>query len=126
LSVYNQKYGRKVQFHPDVMPYFLTYPWPGNIRELQNIVERLVVTCSEPLIRPERLPDKLRHYDGPEEGAANKSLKELVEEFERNIIHNAMQRYKTMKEVSEHLKVDVSTISRKARKYGIRHGSSNL
>ncbi|MCL6647316.1 MAG: hypothetical protein K6U89_03135, partial [Chloroflexi bacterium] len=44
LSVYNQKYGRKVQFHPDVMPYFLTYPWPGNIRELQNIVERLVVT----------------------------------------------------------------------------------
>ncbi len=126
LSLYNQKYGRKVQFHPDVMPYFLTYPWPGNIRELQNIVERLVVTCSEPLIRPERLPDKLRHYDGPEEGAANKSLKELVEEFERNIIHNAMQRYKTMKEVSEHLKVDVSTISRKARKYGIRHGSSNL
>jgi DNA-binding NtrC family response regulator len=39
------------------------FPWPGNVRQLRNTVERLVITCREPLVGVEQLPDFLRDYD---------------------------------------------------------------
>jgi DNA-binding NtrC family response regulator len=39
------------------------FPWPGNIRQLRNTIERLVITCREPVIGVEHLPEFLRDYD---------------------------------------------------------------
>ena len=39
------------------------FPWPGNVRQLRNTIERLVITCREPVIEVEHLPDFLREFD---------------------------------------------------------------
>ena len=39
------------------------FPWPGNVRQLRNAVERLVITCHEPTVDVPQLPDFLREFD---------------------------------------------------------------
>ncbi len=45
---------------PQLIPYFVSYPWPGNIRELENLVERIVLLCRSDEVRLADLPEKLR------------------------------------------------------------------
>jgi len=61
LEQYNQKYGKQIRISEDVYQLFLKYPWPGNIRELQNVVESCVVLCSRETIQIEDLPDNMIH-----------------------------------------------------------------
>jgi DNA-binding NtrC family response regulator len=60
---FTQKYGRPnerpKQFKPEAMEVLLAHSWPGNIRELENAVERACVTCRDELIGPENLPREL-------------------------------------------------------------------
>jgi DNA-binding NtrC family response regulator len=44
---------------PEAMDVLLTYDWPGNIRELQNVIRYLMVRCREEMVRPYHLPDNL-------------------------------------------------------------------
>jgi DNA-binding NtrC family response regulator len=39
------------------------FPWPGNVRQLRNTIERLVITCREPVVEVPHLPDFLREHD---------------------------------------------------------------
>ena len=50
-------------FSPAALERLLQYSWPGNVRELKNLVERLVVTVDEDVIREHHLPDEIRHRD---------------------------------------------------------------
>jgi len=52
-------YGLDKQISPEAMDCFVNYDWPGNIRELENIIERTLVTSSSSVITPEDLPDYL-------------------------------------------------------------------
>jgi two-component system, response regulator FlrC len=57
LDVYCQENSRpEKQFSIDALNKLKSYEWPGNIRELQNLVERLVLTCAKAIIGPEDLP----------------------------------------------------------------------
>jgi len=49
----------ELQLAPETMEVFLTYAWPGNIRELQNVIRYLMVRCREDVARPEHLPENL-------------------------------------------------------------------
>lgn len=53
------------KFHKDVLTFFQTLPWPGNVRQLRNIVERLVVTISQTTIKREDLPPVLTQIGKP-------------------------------------------------------------
>ena len=51
ISTYAQRYGKEVHsFSPDAIELLVSAPWPGNIRQLQNIIEQAVVLCTSPLI----------------------------------------------------------------------------
>src|SRR5262249_19760990 len=39
------------------------FPWPGNVRQLRNVIERLVITCREAIVQVSHLPDFLRDYE---------------------------------------------------------------
>jgi formate hydrogenlyase transcriptional activator len=55
LSRLSKRLGKKIDgASRESMEYLLNYPWPGNIRELQNVIERAVIVSTEPMIRLDR------------------------------------------------------------------------
>ncbi len=65
LKLYNDKNGRSVQgFHPRALDALMRYSWPGNIRELENVVERCVILTREDYVPFSELPDPIKELTG--------------------------------------------------------------
>ncbi|RVU44933.1 sigma-54-dependent Fis family transcriptional regulator [Lujinxingia sediminis] len=102
------------------------YAYPGNVRELQNIVERAVTLETGALITPESLPYHLqeesfsrvaRQIDVPEEGV---DMEKLVEELERNLIARALERAGGVKtEAARLLNISFRALRYRLDKYGL-------
>jgi DNA-binding NtrC family response regulator len=71
---------------------FLNYPWPGNIRELENLVERLVVLTKEGVIGPEKLPAEIKGEMPCLPEATETNLFEAVRKFEADFIKRALEK----------------------------------
>jgi transcriptional regulator with PAS, ATPase and Fis domain len=54
---------RRKRLSSDATQLFLRFPWPGNVRQLRNLAERLVITCREPVVELAHLPEFLLDYD---------------------------------------------------------------
>ena len=98
----------------------LNYDWPGNVREVENMMERLVVIGDGDIIYPYDLPANLGQTDSTEEIVTscvqkNLSLSQAVKEFERKLIRDSYNRYKSTTKVAQVLGVDRSTILRKLK-----------
>ena len=60
LSLLTQKYGGiEKRFSDECMEMMKEFNWPGNIRELRNVVERVLLTCSDEIITPQYLPERI-------------------------------------------------------------------
>ena len=104
----------------EAISILLKYPWPGNIRELQNIVERLVITTSSDVISDEDIFIFIK--DAAEKNtsaAADLSLSYALEKAEREILSQALERYGSTRSIARVLQVSQPTIVRKLRKYGL-------
>jgi two-component system response regulator HydG len=65
LKIYNEKNNKNVQgFHPRALDALMRYSWPGNIRELENIVERSVIFSREDYVLFSELPEIIREASG--------------------------------------------------------------
>ena len=79
------------------MKLLLAHPWYGNVRQLENVVERAMVLSEGPVVRPRDLPDFIRHpetsVEGPFEAlpADELSIKKQTAELERRLIGRALQ-----------------------------------
>ena len=62
LDKFNRANSRHIQLGQDVVHMMSVYHWPGNIRELQNCIERLVVLAETPLVNMEAIPESLTPY----------------------------------------------------------------
>ena len=96
----------------------MNYDWPGNIRELKNIIERAVMLCTQDRISIHHLPRELRQgFPGP--SAPVKSLPLLtLEEAEKRLIRQALKHTGNNKAMAARvLDIHVSTLSRKMKKY---------
>ena len=82
----NGKHAKRLS--SESMGYFLAYDWPGNIRELRNMVERLVIMAPGDVITAEDLPAPLRPKEAaaPAGEARDRSLKDARDNFERSFI----------------------------------------
>jgi DNA-binding NtrC family response regulator len=93
-----EKYGRaNVEFDPAVASALQTYEWPGNIRELENLVERLVVLSGSGRLGVEHLPTKMLAGFGPRELAdalasdEETTFEGAVHALKRRLIANAIR-----------------------------------
>jgi len=63
LDHYNRQFRKEfIGYEPEVLDYLLVYPWPGNIRELQNVVERVVLMEEGPLVQLVHLPCEILEF----------------------------------------------------------------
>ena len=125
LAHYNSKYSKKVNIGRDGLTLFTTLSWPGNVRELQNIVERLVLISEPsseldlndllPILRLEQCVTSLL----PAAATTAKGLKEVVADFERSIIEQALREHGSTRKAATALGVDQSTIVKKAKRLGV-------
>lgn len=123
LKLYNEKYSKNVDLTEEAKYMLQKYRWSGNVRELQNFIERLIIV-SEPsqLIDHIEMMDTL--YSG-EDGEAsqsyqNKGLKQILEDIEKSILEQTIRSTKNTREAAKILKIDQSNVVRKAKKYGIK------
>lgn len=122
LDTFNKKYQRNRQLSNEVMKVLLAYDWPGNIRELENLIERLVVIGNSYIIRLCELPQNIyeseekQFFDHFIDGDNIMPLQEAVQVFELKLIDKAYKKYNNTAKVAEVLGVDRSTITRKLQK----------
>ncbi len=107
----------------EAMRLLMAYDFPGNVRELSNLIERALILSDDAVVRPEHL-DALRPA-GPPEGEPV-GLREAVEQAEKRHILWALQRTGgNREEAARLLQVDRATLYRRLHKYGLdRHGVS--
>jgi PAS domain S-box-containing protein len=121
LDIYNGKYGKAAAIDASGIELMRQYSWPGNVRELQNIIERLVIISDVGVvIGAEQLAPLLNITIGAADMAGSgQSLKEAVESIERRLIEKAISLHGSTRKAAVALKVDQSTIVKKAKKLGI-------
>ena len=121
LAKLERKVGRRRVFAPEALEALSRYPFPGNIRELWNLVERLVVTTPNEILTSRDLPAEISTAAGPArpDKHARPSLRKARQEVEARLLRDALARFGTQARAAEHLGVTQSTIARKARQYGL-------
>lgn len=115
VEVLAERYHREVSgFDTDSMQKLMTYDWPGNIRELHNLVERYVALAENPQLRIE---EKL---SGPEQQDGMFSDEPPMEELERRYIMHLLDKYDGNRELmASTLGINKSTLWRKLKQYGV-------
>ena len=116
LSSYAQRYHREVEnISAEAAAQMRSYPWNGNVRELQNCVEKAVILCEGRTLRPEDLG--LTPSRAP---ASPVSGGETLEAAEEKAIRAAMEKYSgNLSLVAKSLDISRPTLYNKLKKYGI-------
>ena len=115
----NKKYHQKKRFAPETIICMQSYNWPGNIRELHNVVERMMIISKNNVIQPEELPitDNITiSQKESEEYFEQVNLHRLVEQLEISYIRRAYSRYGNVRDAARSLGMDASTFVRKRKK----------
>ncbi len=123
LEKFNREFNKKIQAVDDeAMKFLQSYHWPGNIRELENLLERAVVLNKTGILTTRDFPPYVVQSQEPEiiEIDTNRSLNELVDAYEKQIILKALRENNFNKlRTAEKLGIHRSTFMSKLKKYGI-------
>ncbi|MBI1820843.1 MAG: sigma 54-interacting transcriptional regulator [Nitrospirae bacterium] len=120
MKVFNQEMEKNVeQVSPQTMSTLINYEYPGNIRELENIIEHALVLCNGNIILPEHLPRdiQIRKSDHVDRAI---SREHPLEAMERELIIQVLNQCNwNFKETSEKLRISRTTLWRKMKDYHI-------
>lgn len=124
IEKFNRVYGKSIrEIEPRAMEIIENYDYPGNIRELENLIERIVVLDKKGKISVSDLPDSVRQASGEFDDETidfDKGLGNLVEDYERNLILKALEQNSFNKlQTAKMLNMNRGTLMSKLKKYGI-------
>ena len=117
MAYFSKKYNRERTPDDAVIQQLFQNEWKGNVRELMNVIERLVVTSSQRMVTVNDLPDTYKKQPGPAADGENKTLKQVVEEVEYSLFKEAKRKYTTTTAIAEQLGISQPTAVRKLKKY---------
>ena len=122
VCVFSDEYNIKRTLSQEALDELAHAPWYGNIRELRNMIERLMVSYDGEHITARQVKNLL--FSGSRNSNSivaedNVTLGELMDEYEREVLMSYLEKYSNAAEVARKLHVDKSTISRKLRKHHI-------
>lgn len=125
IKEYNQKMKKEIKgLDESVLRIFKNYLWPGNIRELKNVIESAFNITYSDEITVEDLPDYMFSVKSekkcvPEFVASEKSLSEFVKSYEKDIIVYAIKNTGNVTEAAKMLKISRQALNYKLSKYNI-------
>ncbi|NNJ70803.1 MAG: sigma-54-dependent Fis family transcriptional regulator [Kiritimatiellales bacterium] len=120
LAVFNKENGKQIEgFTPAAYNLLSSYAWPGNIRELRNLVERMVVLARGKVLDVKDVPIQVR--DAASGGSAIKADAELtVDEMEKRMVIQALEKTGGNRtKAAEKLGISRRTLHRKLNQYGL-------
>ncbi len=119
----NERYGMKKYFSPEAVQLLMSYTFPGNVRELSNIVEQAFLISKKEIVSVGDLPFQIRNIADTQslmlEGR-DKTYNEIVDLMEYKIIKNAVEKYGSTHKAAKNLKISQSTIVRKMKRLNIK------
>jgi len=123
LEYYGAKYRRSIKLSPEAGVVLTEYNWPGNIRELENLIHGLIVTCDKDILGVRDLPIKRKSPHNLDLGPAvladldieGKPFKDIMRDVENSILLMGLQKYGSLTEVAKHFQVDRTTVFRKVK-----------
>jgi NtrC-family two-component system response regulator AlgB len=104
-----------LSLEPEAKLALARYTWPGNVHELQNTIERVALTAKKPEIGESEFRLRL----APESGCHRSGSFLSLDATEKQQILRVMRASSTLEEAARILQVDISTLWRKRRRYGI-------
>ncbi|WP_340676770.1 sigma 54-interacting transcriptional regulator [Paraglaciecola sp.] len=125
LKHYAKRYNTHKVLHPETSEVLLHYKWPGNIRELMNLAERLVLITDHTEILPNDLPESIRPLVMHSDPYSSGSLKQQVSDLERELIENALSLYGSTRAAAASLGINQSTLVKKRQNlHAVRNNNS--
>lgn len=124
LQFYCNKYHKQLEFSSEAKELLLQYKWPGNVRELENMIQGLIVTCKQKIIKNLDLPlpaHAIRTVQNQQivqevPNLQNKTYKEIMKDYENKVLCAAMKQFNNnISKIAKHLQVDRSTVFRKVK-----------
>lgn len=120
LHEFSSRYSRKLKgLEPDALTLLKSYSWPGNIRELQNVIEYAVHLESGSLVTKAVIEQKIK----PSNAADPLNLKDQIDAFEKKLIEDALVLYGNTtsgkRHIAEALNIGIRTLYRKLDQFGI-------
>ncbi|WP_335390809.1 sigma-54 interaction domain-containing protein [Neobacillus drentensis] len=119
VGKYNSLYHRNINILPDAIDLLCIYDWPGNVRQLENTIERIVVTSKELNVDSslvyKYIPKKTAVKDPPIIHHII-PMQEAVDMIEEQLIKMAIDKYKSVKLAAKVLDISQPTMSRKYKK----------
>jgi two-component system response regulator HydG len=107
-------------FSPEALRALKSYTWPGNIRELQNVVERAVALCTNSMVEVEDLPDEIRRHS-PEDDMIVLPVGSSMEEIERQAIVQTLRKTGGDKELTARLLgIGLATLYRRLKEMDLK------
>ena len=116
--------GREIQgLSPEVLPVLMAHDFPGNIRELENIIEYAIVVCKNSLIGLEHLPDYLREKAGASPKRLTKEVQQSgfsLQDMERGLLYEALKKnHWNRKATAAQMGIHPTTLWRKMKRLNI-------
>jgi DNA-binding NtrC family response regulator len=125
IEKFNREFRKQVAgVSPEALQLLEQYAWPGNVRELKNVLERIMILGSDPIIRPEHLPAEIVHRPAPlPAGTATLPPAGLglgLEETEKNLILQALEAsHGNQIQAARILKISRDTLRYRMKKFNI-------
>ncbi|SHI37804.1 PAS domain S-box-containing protein [Dethiosulfatibacter aminovorans DSM 17477] len=120
LDKFNNSYFRKCKISPEALNVLFNYSWPGNVREVEHIIEKAVVLSKDKEIKINDLPKRIFEYNTHTFNSMiekEKSFDELMDSVESKIINEYYKQYKTSIKVAEVLGISQSKAYRLIKKH---------
>jgi len=121
VNVYSRKTGKRITSVADkVLKEMAAYDWPGNIRELEHLIERSVLLAKGPVIEDILLPDFGRHVSPATEDTRMKTIHENERDYILSVLRKCNGKIWGPGAAAEILNVPPSTLKSKMKKLGIK------
>ncbi len=108
---------RPLSLHPEALHVLTRYAFPGNIRELEHIIQRTVTFCRSSVIRENDLPPEIRFYNAVEKG----TLSEKLDVLEKELLLTALSRHNWIQtRAADELGISERVLRYKVKKHGLK------